>query len=197
ITRTVPDPIPDTTPPVISGIAPAGGSSTANGSVVLTYAASDNSGIAPVCTPASGATHALVVGSNSILITCTDASNNQATATVVITRTAIVITTPPPEPTPDTTAPIVATKTLISGKPKFATNRRSASTTYVCAKATCVVTLKITIAKKRYSVKSKPLPISSSDTPVKAMIKMPSTLAKKLVAAKKKRQKVTLKAVIA
>jgi hypothetical protein len=198
VTRTTPPPIPDTTPPVISNVVPAGGTTTTGSSIVLTYSASDNSGAAPTCTPASGSTVALILGANAIVVSCHDADNNQATASISVTRKAAEVVPPPQGSTPGTGTTITGpTKTLLSGKPKLASNRRSATSAYVCAKTSCVITLKITIAKKRYSVKSKSLSLSASDTPDKATIAINSTLRKKLLAAKKKHQKVTVKAAIA
>jgi hypothetical protein len=189
---------PDTTNPVISNVVPAGGTTTTGSSIVLTYSASDNSGAAPTCTPASGSTVALILGANAIVVSCHDADNNQATASISVTRKAAEVVPPPQGSTPGTGTTITGpTKTLLSGKPKLASNRRSATSAYVCAKTSCVITLKITIAKKRYSVKSKSLSLSASDTPDKATIAINSTLRKKLLAAKKKHQKVTVKAAIA
>jgi alpha-tubulin suppressor-like RCC1 family protein len=202
VTRTVP---PDTTAPVISNIAPVNGTSTANASITLTYTATDNSGAAPTCSPLSGSTVPLVLGANTITVNCADALNNQATASVTVTRTAVV--TQPPDPGPSTStgtdagtgtvpAPITATKTLISGKPKLTSKKRSATVTYTCAKPSCTITLKIKVGKKRHSVKSKSLPTSSSDVPVKAVVAIKRSLAETILGAKKKRLKVTVTASI-
>ena len=58
--------------------------STLPGPAVLTYSASDNSGLAPDCTPPSGSTVNLVSGPNTITVTCTDAAGNATTATASI-----------------------------------------------------------------------------------------------------------------
>lgn len=126
ITATPSSPPPDTTAPAISNISPASGFLTTNASITLTYTATDDSGTPPICSPASGSSIPLNLGSNMITITCTDAAANSANSSVVVTREAPQGTTSP-APTssppilplipllpalPDTTAP----KVKLSGK---------------------------------------------------------------------------------
>ena len=94
----------DSVPPVISAISPADGTSTTDSSVVLTYTATDNSGVAPTCSPASGSTISLSVGTTPVDITCTDGSGNSVTETVTYTRTV-----------PDTTPPTVSITSPVDG----------------------------------------------------------------------------------
>ena len=89
----------DNVAPSITITGPIDGSSTADSSVALTYTASDNSGVAPTCSPASGSSQALSLGSNTLSVTCTDGSSNSATESVSVTRLdveapAITITSP-------------------------------------------------------------------------------------------------------
>jgi hypothetical protein len=79
----------DIAAPVISNVSPANGTVTGAASVNLSYTATDNSTVAPTCTPASGSSQALVAGTNSITITCTDGSGNVATSPVTYYRDAV------------------------------------------------------------------------------------------------------------
>ena len=76
----------DNTPPAITITSPVDGSSTTDASATLTYTATDNSGAAPTCSPASGSSQALVFGSNTLSVTCTDGSSNSTTESVSVTR---------------------------------------------------------------------------------------------------------------
>lgn len=77
---------PDTTPPVIAGLASSAGSSTTASSTVITYTATDDSGATPVCTPVSGSSVALVLGTNTITVGCHDAAGNSAGASISVLR---------------------------------------------------------------------------------------------------------------
>lgn len=77
---------PDTVAPVVSISSPTNGSTTTAGSTTLFYTASDNSGSNPTCDKTIGSTQSLAFGSNTISVTCSDASNNSTTESVTITR---------------------------------------------------------------------------------------------------------------
>ena len=109
-TRTV----PDTTPPTISITSPVDGSSTTDASATLDYTASDDSGVAPTCSPASGSSSALAVGSNTLSVTCTDGSSNSASASVTVTRL-------------DNQAPAISISSPVDGS---STNAASATLSY-------------------------------------------------------------------
>ncbi|MBI5310822.1 MAG: hypothetical protein HZB14_07350 [Actinobacteria bacterium] len=53
-------------------------------SCTLTYSATDNSGLAPTCSPPSGSVIALQPGSNAITITCYDLAGNAGSASLTI-----------------------------------------------------------------------------------------------------------------
>lgn len=76
----------DGSPPVITITAPSNGSSTTNSTIAVDYTVTDNSGSAPSCNFASGSSRPLSFGSNTITVSCTDASNNTGTASVNVTR---------------------------------------------------------------------------------------------------------------
>src|SRR5204863_10154575 len=67
VTRNAPA---DTTPPVVTITAPVDNSSTTATSTTLTYTATDDSGVAPACDKASSSSQALVLGANTITVTC-------------------------------------------------------------------------------------------------------------------------------
>ena len=70
------------------------------GSFLLQYTASDNSGFAPNCTPASGSIVTIHAGANTITVTCEDRAQNAATSTITFTSTSafsVSITSGPPE----------------------------------------------------------------------------------------------------
>ncbi|MGB1583734.1 MAG: hypothetical protein ACPHCI_08085, partial [Solirubrobacterales bacterium] len=101
----------DDVPPVVTITAPADGSSTTASSVAVTFTATDNSGVAPSCSSTSGASHPLVVGANTITITCTDGSSNSTAASVGVTRVdlvAPVVTITSPTNGITTVAPAIA-----------------------------------------------------------------------------------------
>ncbi|MFY9488741.1 MAG: hypothetical protein WAP35_08615 [Solirubrobacterales bacterium] len=91
----------DTTPPVVVITAPVNGSTTTAAAVTLTYTATDDSGVAPSCNKVNGSSQPLVLGANTISLTCTDGSTNSTTATVSVTRTnPVTPPTPPVQPGP-------------------------------------------------------------------------------------------------
>lgn len=75
----------DHTAPEVTVSAPANGSSVNTPDVTLMYEATDNSGVAPACTPERGSIIALDPGANPISVTCTDASANIATVSTGVT----------------------------------------------------------------------------------------------------------------
>lgn len=76
----------DADAPVVNITSPTEGASTTASTIVVTYTATDNSGSAPTCNFASGSSRPLVLGSNTITVSCADASNNTGTASVSVTR---------------------------------------------------------------------------------------------------------------
>lgn len=75
----------DNTPPSIAIDSPASGTNTTASSVVLNYSASDDLG-SPTCSPASGSSRPLVIGANTLSVSCSDGAGNSATASVVVNR---------------------------------------------------------------------------------------------------------------
>jgi hypothetical protein len=114
VTRVSP---PDTTPPVITITAPEDDSTTTEASTTLTYTATDNSGATPTCDKASGSSQPLVLGENTITVTCQDAATNSASASVTVTRTNA----------PDTTAPVI---TITAPEDDSETTEASTTLTY-------------------------------------------------------------------
>lgn len=78
----------DSTPPVLQIIAPLNGSTTTAPSTTLEFTVTDSSAV--VCVPEDGDTVALAFGSNTIVVTCTDAAGNVSTGSVSVTRTSTV-----------------------------------------------------------------------------------------------------------
>ncbi len=68
------------------------------GGCLLSYTASDNSGIAPTCTPPSGSVIPLNIGANVISVTCVDIAGNTGSVAITIhidpTVPVMVITSP-------------------------------------------------------------------------------------------------------
>lgn len=85
----------DTTAPSISIANPVNQSSTQDGSVVFNYSVSDALDTAPDCDVAPGTSVPLVLGSNTISVTCTDQAGNGATASTIVTRTEAPIAADP------------------------------------------------------------------------------------------------------
>jgi hypothetical protein len=77
----------DSSPPTISGVTLT---PIAPNLARLDYTASDNSGIAPTCTPAAGSSIPLSTGPNTVTVTCVDSVGHvsAATATIVNQDTA-------------------------------------------------------------------------------------------------------------
>ncbi|MGH2960540.1 MAG: hypothetical protein ACRDKE_13110 [Solirubrobacterales bacterium] len=106
---------PDTVAPIVKITSPVTGSTTAAGSIAVTFTATDNSGAAPTCAPANGSAVALALGSNVITVRCTDAAGNVGQASVTVTRT-------------DNVAPTI---TGISPADGFSTDEASVTLTFV------------------------------------------------------------------
>ncbi|MGB0888725.1 MAG: Ig-like domain-containing protein, partial [Solirubrobacterales bacterium] len=90
--------VPDTQAPMIGITSPANGSVTTASSVVVTFNVVDNQDPSPSCSITSGDSVPLSNGSNTITVTCTDASSNTGTASVTVLRDngppVVVITSP-------------------------------------------------------------------------------------------------------
>ena len=72
--------------PSISITTPVDGSTTTAATTAVDYTATDNSGVAPTCNFPNSGTSLLVVGLNTISVTCTDGSSNSTTEEASITR---------------------------------------------------------------------------------------------------------------
>jgi hypothetical protein len=72
----------DASPPVITITSPASGAVVDAPTITLNYTVNESAS----CTPPSGSTVNLAVGSNTIVVTCTDAAGNVGTASVVVVR---------------------------------------------------------------------------------------------------------------
>jgi len=128
VTRVTP---PDTTPPVISAVSPVDGFSTTDTAVTVTFTATDDSGVAPSCTPTSGSTVNLAIGTNPVTITCTDGAGNNGVATVTYTRVDV-----PPPPPVLTASQLAPPSTKTTGSSRAVTfSASNGPSTYECRSA--------------------------------------------------------------
>jgi hypothetical protein len=80
----------DIAAPVIGNVSPANGSVVGGSSLTLSYTATDNSTVAPTCSPASGSSVALpLADANAVTITCTDGSGNSASMPLTYYRDSV------------------------------------------------------------------------------------------------------------
>ena len=78
----------DSDPPDLQIIAPLNGSNTTAPSTTIEFTVTDATAV--VCVPEDGDTVALAFGSNTIVVTCTDAAGNISTESVTVFRTSTV-----------------------------------------------------------------------------------------------------------
>lgn len=147
----------DVTPPEVAIDSPLEGAVLISNSVQLMYTASDDSGVDPICTPASGSMVPLTAGPNTISVSCHDAKNNMASASVNVTYVApIVPAGPTPSTTPTATTPLPSSSPLgltlgLAKSVKF----KGAIAAKVGCDSNCTYTLiaKVIVGKKSYSAK--------------------------------------------
>lgn len=87
----------DTVDPIVQIDTPSDGDVISTDTTVLSYTATDDSGVTPVCDRANGETINLDEGLNTITVTCTDAAGNVGSVSVDVTYT----------PPSDTIAPVI------------------------------------------------------------------------------------------
>lgn len=116
---------PPNEPPVITISTPVDLSSTTAESTPLEYLVTDDSALAPTCTPPSGSIIPLTLGLNTIVVTCTDSGGIIVSKSVQVTRVDESGTTP------NTTIndPLPAAPTLT---PSFSVTSSLPSSTYEC-----------------------------------------------------------------
>jgi len=78
----------DSDAPVLQITAPANGSTTTAASTTIEFTVTDATAV--VCSPQTGDVVPLAFGSNTLVVTCTDAAGNVSTGSVVVARTSTV-----------------------------------------------------------------------------------------------------------
>jgi hypothetical protein len=130
-------------------------------------------------------------GAKIFTVTATDSLGQVRT----VIRNYTVAAPAPPAAQPQPPAEVVLA-TRLEGRPKLARSGESVTVRQVCGQPRCVVTLTITIGKKKYRVRSKPLAKSTSTKPTAVKIKLPSKVTRQVKQAKKQRRKLRIKAKI-